>query len=523
MAASNEEEVPVVVGHRVAVVTVYEDRADVVRRADVELDAGAHVLVFKNLSPLIDEDRLVARVEGSGHVDDVSVVRHYVDDGADAIRARRVARAQERAKLNEARQARVDEVDLAKKALISAQSALSSWSKAQARRIGRGASDVDIDVSFSLFRNNIEQASNALIAGQAEVTRLDAKMQKLDLDDQRPEPSTLRRVCDVVVRVSSPGGKSVIVVTTVLPCAAWRPTHEARLLRHDAPKVRLTTHGAVWNRTGEIWNNTRLVLSTARPSLGAELPQLSEDRLRLRQKTAEEKKTVFIEHRIERVPPSASQGGAPGVDDGGEARVFGVDTIDIPDDGRPHNVELQSFEVPCALARVCMPEKAPQVFVRASFKNGGRAPILAGPVTLVDNGAWTGTGDIFFCGVGDDVDLSFGSDDRYSVRLEKKVIVEKRTLSKDISHYLQEATITSTASSSAASSEPIQVILRLPVSEVAQVKVLLSPQHGTEQNIVADSHGLVRVNASIDGARDKRVAIAFSFDTSGDVHIPAPW
>jgi uncharacterized protein (TIGR02231 family) len=283
--------------------------------------------------------------------------------------------------------------------------------------------------------------------------------------------------------------------------------------------MRVTTHGAVWNRTGEAWRGARLVLSTARPSLGAELPGLSEDRLRLRQKTAEEKKTIVIEHRIERVPPSASQGGAPGVDDGGEARIFAVDGADIPDDGRPHSVELASFEVPCALLRVAIPERAPQVFLRASFKNGGRHPLLAGPVTLIDNGAWAGTGDVLFTGAGDDLDLSMGSDDRFTVRLTKKVIIEKRTLSKDLSHYVQEATLTSTATTP----EPVLVILRLPVSEVAQVKVLQSPQHGTDGELKIDAHGLARVNAVLAPGKDKKVAVAFTFDTSGDVQIPAPW
>jgi uncharacterized protein (TIGR02231 family) len=509
--------------HKLEQATIYEDRVDVVRTASVTLTAGAHALRFRLLSPLIDEDRLVARLEGPGHVDDVVVVRHVVDDGLDEIKKRREQRGRDRQRLRVELQAAQDDVDLAQHELRSAEQCLSWWSTANARRLGRGLASnapADQDAAFAGFQTNLLHAADVANAAAAQLARVQESLKQVDLDDARPEPTRKRRVCDVIVRASSTGGDHKVVLTTVLPCAAWRPTHEARLLREaGGPRVRFLTHGAVWNRTGEAWTGVKLVLSTARPALGAELPPLSPDRLSLRQKSAEERKTIVVEQRIEAVPDSATKGGAPGVDDGGEARVFSVPACDIPDDGRPHQVELASFEAPCAVAKVAVPEKAPQVFLRASFVNAGRGPILAGPVTLVDNGAWTGTGDVLYTGAGEDMDLSFGSDDRFAVRLNKRCIVEKKTLGKDLEHWLQEVTLTSTATTA----EQVLLLLRLPVSELAQVKVLQSPQHGTEGELKLDAHGLARVTTTIEPGRDRRVAAAFLYETTGDVRIPSPW
>ncbi len=528
--------------HTISQVTVYEDRADVVRVAVVDLPAGAHALRFVALSPLIDEARLVARFEGGagvGHVDDVVVVRRVVDDGLDDILRRREARGRVRDQINSERRAATDDVDHSVHAQGIVERALALWTRAEGRRLGRGDDGANVDDALQKFRLQLHQAAEAVATAQARLARLDERLRKIQLDDDRKEPSRQRRVCDVIVRVSSTGGSARVVLTTIVPCAAWRPTHEARLLRSHsgasaasgdaasraqgqpaaAGTVRFLTHGAVWNRTGEHWRGARLVLSTARPALGAELPPLSEDRLRLRQKTAEERKTIVVEQRTERVPPSATQGGAPGVDDGGEARVFSVVGADIPDDGRPHAVALASFEAPCALDLVAVPERATQVFLRASFKNSGRGPILAGPVTLVDDGAWVGTGDVLFTGAGDDLDLSFGSDDRLATSITRRLHTEKKLVGKNIEHWIREVTLTSTAPTTLS----VLVLLRLPVSELAQVKVLQSPHHGTEGEVKVDSHGLARVVAVVEPGKERRVGLAWSYETSGDVQLPPPW
>jgi uncharacterized protein (TIGR02231 family) len=321
--------------------------------------------------------------------------------------------------------------------------------------------------------------------------------------------------------VSSPtGGNFKLVVSSLSACAAWRPTHDAHLEREEsgAARVRFVTHAAVWNRTGESWNDVDLVLSTARPSAGAELPGLRPDRLTLRQKTAEEKKTIVVQHREESVPKSATEGTAPGVDDGGEARVFKAAKASVKDDGRPQRVQIASFTAPCNLERVAYPEVAPQVFLRASLKNAGAGPILAGGVTLLMEGTYVGVGDVVFVGAGESFDLSFGSDDRFTVRTKKRRVDDKKLVGKDVVHFIREAVLTQTGKTN----EKVVVHLRLPVSEVKQLKVLPSPQHSTV-DAVPDEHGIVRVAVDLAPNIEKKLVLAFSFDTSGDVRIPDPW
>jgi uncharacterized protein (TIGR02231 family) len=519
---------PIVADVRTAHVTVYEDRAEVTRRARVQLPGGACEILLRALSPLIDEARIIARFDGVGfdeaQIDDVVVTRRLVVDGGDAIEARRRARAEARAKHERDHAPLVAAATLAEQQRAKLELLAKAAAVARARRAGRGEVDVaGAAAEHEHLREALARADAQLLEARAAVLRSEASVRSLEATaidaGHRSRP-----VCDVTLRVSSPRPVDAeVIVATVLPCAAWRPSHEAGLHRDgedaSAGVVRFVGHGAVWNRTGEDWKDASLTLSTARPSQGARLPGLGEDRLRLRPKTAEEKKTIVVEHRTEAVPKSATTGGAPGVDDGGEVRAFTVARATIPDDGRPHRVELFRFEAEAAVARVAIPEKSELVYVRASFKNAGHAPILAGPVALSDRGAFIGTGDLLYCGVGDHLDVAFGSDDGLRVVYARSHVEEKKLIGKNLHHWVQEVTITSTRTTPATT----QLTFRMPVSELAQVKVLHSAAHSTVPEPKPDSHGLVRLPVTVEGGHDKRVALAFMFDVSGDVRLPDPW
>lgn len=517
-------------------VTVYEDRAEVTRRASVSVPAGACGVLFPALSPLIDEGRLIARLDvkdGAGHVDDVVVTRRFDTRGASIIATRRQQRAERQAAL-EAEQAPLHEaVARADAARRELESIVVAAGTARARRHGRGNVDVAaVDDELKALQTALETADATLTEARNALQR-SMQQSKALLATPLDAGSRQRPVCDVTVRVSAKAASTVtVVLSTVLPCAAWRPSHEAKLTRARNAKsgtVTFVGHGAVWNRTGEDWNNASLTLSTARPSQGAELPSLDADRLSLRSKSAEERKTIMVEHRSEAVPESATQGGAPGVDDGGEVRAFAVSGVSVPDDGRPHRLSLFSFSAPASVALVAMPEKAEQVFVRASFKNAGPSPILAGPVALsevlADDGgaagdaAFIGTGDILYSGVGDDVDLAFGSDDGLRVGYSRDHVEDKKLIGKNVKHWRQRVTVTSTR----ADAVGVELVMRLPVSELAQVKVVHSAAYSTVPEPKHDSHGLARIPVTIAGASEHQADVAFFFDTSGDVRLPDPW
>lgn len=510
---------------RVARITVFEDRADVVREALLELPPGAHTLVVRGVSPVVSDEHVVARLErpdGSAvatvHVNDVRVERR-IDAGAPPVAdaaARREARAAELEQLDDEIAAARRTLERHGTALAEAEASLQRWVEAAARATGRGERVAGATKeALQAARERGRQLATARDQARRRVHELERRRARAAADD-RPAPVTPRVAADLRVAVGGEGGALKLVVSTLVPCAAWRPTHEARL---QGETLRMETYASVWNHTGESWEQVDVTFSTARPSAGAELPPLHADLLTLRTKTPEERRTIVVEHRDEGLPESATRGSAPGVDDGGQPRSFTARGVTVKSDGRPHRVLLGGFETPCTTERVAFPELAPQVFLRASLKNTGGAPLLAGPVTLVVDGAYTGTGDLLYVGPGERFDLSLGSDDRFIVRTKKRRVEDKKLIGSNVVHFVREATLSQTGPTP----ERVTVHLRVPISELKQLKVLPSPHHGTEPDARPDEHGILRIPITLEPGAERKVAVAFSFETSGDVRVPDPW
>ena len=289
---------------------------------------------------------------------------------------------------------------------------------------------------------------------------------------------------------------------------------------NDALAVEWNVQAAIWQHTGEDWNDVELFLSTERPSKGALLPQLREDRLRVRLKSSEERRTIQVEHRTEVATPQVSTGVVPGVYDGGEARHFKVpQPVSLKSDGTPRQIRVKSFTAAVHVDRVAFPDQSARVFRRAKLENPLEIPLLAGPVSLREVGAFIGVGDLRYVGPLEKFALSFGTDDGLVVRTRRFQSVESRRIAKDRTHYVTEVTLLSAR----ARPTNVDVMLRWPVSELEQVKVEASPEVTTGGTPIPDADGLVHVPLTVPASGRKMVQLGFSFDVTGNVNIPPPW
>ena len=510
---------PIEIALPVQAVTAFEDRAELTRRATVELQAGAQVIVARGLTPLLSEGRLTATFEGAtAVVDEVRVEHRYTDDTrADQARLREL---QDAAKEKTDARSRAQLVRSQREAQRGAlKESFATWTGALGRGLGRGELSEGWPAGLDKFTAGLAAADAAI--DEARKAEREAKhaadIATAAVDDAAERE--VRLVADLVLRVhAEAAGPVTLTVRGVVPCALWRPTHEARLSSEGA--LQFNTFGNIWQNTQEDWHDVQLSLSTARPSAGAQLPALHEDRLDLQEKSPEERKTVHVEHRLEEIPRGARDTAVPGVYDGGTARVFTVPgAVRIPSDGKPHRVLAHGTETKASLETLAMPELDPHVFVKATFQNTGSQPILAGPVTLMRDGSYVGLGEIAYVGPGDEGALSFGSDDRYQLRYKKERFLERRRVVKDRVHFAHEVTVSFTGEGSGS----LTVLNRMPVSELKQVRVIPSELHAVPPDPVPDAHGIVRTPLTVRAGDPEVVRVAFYFDTSGDVSMPDPW
>jgi uncharacterized protein (TIGR02231 family) len=492
-AAAAREEAPLLLP--ITAVTCMEDRAQVERAGTVRLTAGVRRLRIGPVTPLtVDRSLRVECVPAGGdgaaagpRVVDARVVRVYTPappggPGHDASGTRREVQELER----EIHAARLLQQRLENTLAV----------------IGQAKSDVHRDIVQSAgagdadperWTDRLERVDQHAEPRIEELHRLRRRLNDLGeelrearqtLADVEGEPQRLTAFVDVVVEAEHPQAAELRVVALV-PCALWRPAYRATLAA-DRQSVLLETDAFVWQDTGEDWNGVRLSLSTARPTLAASAPALTEDVLTLRERSADERRTVEVNLREEEFRTVGAESPAdtglrsaaalPGLDDGGAVRVLAAPLpVGVPADRRPHRVRLSSFTAPCRVENTCAPELSPLVVTTARFANTSGHVLLAGPVDLVRGSGFVGRGETAFAGIGEEVRLAFGSEDTFRVVRH----VEERRDTAGLAAINQRTVITRQVrlfvsrldAPDGGADRDVVIRERVPVSEVSAVEV----------------------------------------------------
>ena len=487
-------------------VTVLEDRAQVRREGRISLPAGRVALRLAEVAPVLADKTLLVQAEGA-EVVDARVLR----------RAR--ARLAERPEQIEAREAERRTLQAERDALTAAQARTRHRLVALSRVRAQVLAELGVDAAWSRSAPERWRADLDTLDAQQEV--LDAEVvdaahaiqlldrRLADLDRliaslQSPEAHLGAEV--EVELVVSEAGEVTVRLDYVVPGACWRPLHRAELA-HGVLSVE--TFGCVWQHTGEGWTDVDLELSTQRASLGAEPPLLGEDELRARPKQEQ----VVVEARDEAIQTtglgggpagSTAAAGLPGIDDGGEVRTMrATGAPSVPSDGRPHLVPLGAFSSEATVDLVAMPERAAAVVRRVRARNAGPVPLLAGPVELVADGGRVGRSTLLYVAPGERLEVGLGPDPALRVhRSAERVDHPPGTLSRWAS---TDHRVTVKLSNLGGSPRRLELVERLPVSEVEQVRVELDGKESSP-GAAPDGDGLVRWTVDLEpGGTAERV------------------
>lgn len=504
-------------------VTVLEDRALVERRGQVRLAAGVQRLRVEGLSPLAVDRSLQAQL-GAGRLVGARLQRAWKEQPRPEALEQRSALAkrvevleqQEAPRLAaevarlEARQglvqaAREDVLRALAEQAGAGQAALQAWReqlgqvRAEQERVEEALRKARREQQQALLR--LEEARRTQLHGEQPEPRLDTWA---ELEVEHPE-----------------GGEASLRLSYLVPCAVWRPAYRAVLGRGEqGERVELECEAVVWQRTQEDWSQVELCFSTARPTLGVTPPRLTEDWLRLRDKTEREKRVVEVSMREEAIQ-TTGEGGArpveemPGLDDGGEPLLLKAEhRASVPADGAAHRVALFRFQAPASSELVCYPELSELVYRVARFENKGPAVLLAGPVDLVRAGTYMGRSQLAFAAQGERVRLGFGSEDLLRVartteeKLDTRMLTGRRTRTHQVKLFL---------SNTGPRPERVAVEERMPVSEVESVEVELVKDKTRPAPNKVSQDGIVRFELQVPPRSQQELLLTYTVSSASNV------
>jgi len=442
-------------GATIARVTVYADRAEVVRRFATTLPAGEHALVFDALPG--DTDLSSVRVTGQGsfslvdiraetiqtlEVPDEQVRKLTADLKAEQVKLQEVTQAQAR---NAQRRASLDKV-LGRLTAVGKESANPDLDPA--KWAGYLAYHVESLAKLDQETLELKGRDDAL---RAEIGKLERELNQLT--GNRTKSRNLARV-KVEVKQAGP---QEFELSYVVAGPSWSPHYDVRA-DTIAKKLTVAYQAQVRQRTGEDWRGVSLRLSTAQPGVGGREPELSPWALYKAEPViltgaiaagsadgtgAKLGDTGFLRREVEARRKSevldevsagkgfAAAPAAPAmtvatatVQAGATAALFQVPrAYDIPSDPKSVKVALTEQTFFASFRHSCVPKLSPNVYLKAQTVNASDYPFLPGPTAIFLDGAYVAAASMDLVPAGQEFTTFLGVDQ--SVKVERRVLARR--------------------------------------------------------------------------------------------------
>jgi uncharacterized protein (TIGR02231 family) len=437
-------------GAKIARVTVYADRAEVVRRFATTLPAGEHALVFDALPG--ETDLSSVRVTGQGSFS-------LIDIRAETIQTLEVTDTQVRelsAKLK-AEQVKLQEVTQAQTRNAQRRASLDKV-LGRLTAVGKESANPDLDpakwAGYLTYHveslAKLDQETLGLKgrddALRAEINRLEREL--IQLNGNRTK---YRNVARVKIEVTQAGPQE-FELTYVVAGPSWSPHYDVRA-DTVAKKLTVAYQAQVRQRTGEDWLGVSLRLSTAQPGVGGREPELAPWALYKAEPVVATGAVVLMDEGglaaaakptaatatrrslakqaaqtadagIASPPAPAMEVASATVQAGATAALFQVPrAYDIPSDPKSVKVALTEQTFFASFRHSCVPKLSPNVYLKAQAVNASDYPFLPGPTAVFLDGAYVAAASMDLVPAGQEFVTFLGVDQ--TVKVERRVLARR--------------------------------------------------------------------------------------------------
>ena len=437
-------------------VTVYADRAEVVRTFKGRLEAGEQTLVFDRLPGGTQLDQL--RVEGRGAFT-------LLDIRPETVQTKEVANEQVRALLDglKAQESRQQSLNQAEARLTFQKSALDKM-LARLTTAGKESANPEMDplkwAAFLDFQDKqLAEVDRRLLALQADREAVRAEVDRLnrELAALRGNARRARLVAKVNLDVRQ-AGEVEVNLSYLVTGPSWSPSYD---MRADTKEKTLdvTYHAEVRQATGEDWKGISLRLSTAQPGLQGREPRMDPWFLTKAEPVvagvggftslrtdadgrAAGKGQMFNKVQLMGnnmiVAETSGNGtfkqlaamdeGRARVRAGGTAATFVIERkSDILADNKPAQVTVMRDSFPAYFRHTCVPKLSPFVYLKTKAVNKTDFTFLPGPTAVFLDGAFVAQANLDLVPSGQEFWTYLGVDQGVSVERQELARREETT------------------------------------------------------------------------------------------------
>ena len=493
---------------KVSKVIFYEDRASVIRTAQVELEPGVHSWTIEGLSPfIVDKTTMLDTSDEDVLCSELVVHREFVSQGT----ASQVIK-KDTLDLESERQARA----LLSKSLENIRSNRTLLLHKIAQDTSKGIAEPKKWES-SLHKLNKMQNEIFLKIEQLEdvieekgIALNDKKIAYKSLDDMPTWRSK--------IKVSIEAKKKCNVTLTLrymTAGACWRPYSEAYI---KGSNINFKLCARLWQNTGESWENFEYELSTQRLSKGGCFPPINSDYL-----MTSKRKTQELSVREESQKPATeinSVESIPGIEDKGICfKAKSNEKVSFPDFEQSIIVNYWQFNTDASTCLKAHPQMSEYVNEIVTFYNYAEIPILECPVKIFRDNVLVGQSFVKYKAPGEKVELDCGNIPE--IRIKRRVT--KKNKSKLMSTWNNSRNSIQLFISNL-SNRPIsfEIRERVPVSETEKVLVEIDGEESSPASF-PDKKGIILWNIKCPAYGRKKIKLVYDIKIrkgSASVSIP---
>ncbi len=438
-------------GAKIARVTVYADRAEVVRRFATTLPAGEHALVFDALPG--ETDLSSVRVNGQGSFS-------LVDIRAETIQTLEVTDTQVRelsAKLK-TEQVKLQEVTQAQTRNAQRRASLDKV-LGRLTAVGKESANPDLDPAkwagyLSYHVDSLAKLDQETLdlKGRDDALRAEINRVERELNQLNGNRTKSRNVARVKIEVTQAGPQE-FELSYVVAGPSWSPRYDVRA-DTVAKKLTVAYQAQVRQRTGEDWQGVSLRLSTAQPGVAGREPELTpwalykaepvvptgavlmdegglaaakpQSATTMRRGLAKQEEQKAGLNFVSPPAPAAAamEISSATVQAGATAALFQVPrAYDIPSDPKSVKVALTEQTFFASFRHSCVPKLSPNVYLKAQAVNASDYPFLPGPTAVFLDGAYVAAASMDLVPAGQEFVTFLGVDQ--AVKVERRVLARR--------------------------------------------------------------------------------------------------
>ena len=506
---------------KISEVTVYSDRAEVVKHLEGNLEAGEHVLSLENLPG--SADLSTVRVQGKGDfaLIDIRAEAIQTTDTADARLKELEDKKEELAK-------QLKELNMSDARINNRKAALEKILTRLTTTTATATAPAEMDTtkwsSYLQFHSEaLEKCDKEIFANAQTTLGVQKEINRIvrEIENMNVQRVKYRNVAKVKIEVKK-SGRIQLDLSYIVIGPSWRPSYDVRANTVQG-NLELTYNAEIRQSTGEDWKGVALKLSTAQPGIGGREPSLSPWFINKQEavvamgaaapmakslsRRQDQMMNAYVAEADQAAQPAEMSVAGASVVTGATAETYIIDRMsDVLSDNKVAKVNITQQNFPTVYRYSSVPKLSPHVYLKAKAKNKSDFTLLPGRTSVFLDGAFVANASLDLVPAGQEFWTYLGVDP--SVKVERKELGRREETSGLFGKKTVRTVYDNVFKIKNSKSTAIELVVwdQIPISDHEDIKVVLEePKYEKDSENLKMSDGKLlewRFNLKADEKKD---------------------